>query len=189
MDKYLTHSLQHICKSLFDENFFGVFHGSISAKVSETGFVINKKDIILDEVEESSFIQLDSLKRDYRWNQASGDVEIHEHIYENISSAKYITFTMSPYVTAFSLTHSKIIPQDYYGIKILGEQLIYDPKNFDDWMSRAPFEIPRFFKTNKSHIMIIKGFGVISYDRDLIEMAKKLSILENSCRLLSISNS
>ncbi|MEA2028439.1 MAG: hypothetical protein U9N49_05640, partial [Campylobacterota bacterium] len=74
MDKPLIDSLQHVSKSLFDKNFFGVFHGSISAKVSETGFVINKKDTILDEVKDSCFIGLDSLKRDYRWNQASRDV-------------------------------------------------------------------------------------------------------------------
>jgi L-fuculose-phosphate aldolase len=189
MDKSLTQSLQQISKSLFDKNFFGVFHGSISAKISETGFVINKRDTILDEVQDSCFIGLDSLKRDYRWNQASRDVEIHEHIYENISSAKYITFTMPPYTTALSLTHSKIIPQDYYGQKLLGNQLVYDPKNFEDWMNRAPFEIPRFFQNNKSHIMVIRGFGVIAYDRDLIEMAKTLSILESSCRLLAISYS
>jgi len=187
MDKPLIDSLQHVSKSLFDKNFFGVFHGSISAKVSETGFVINKKDTILDEVNDSCFIGLDSLKRDYRWNQASRDVEIHEHIYENISSAKYITFTMPPYTTALSLKHSKIIPQDYYGHKILGDQVVYDPRSFEDWMSRAPFEIPRFLQNNNSHLMIIRGFGVIAYDRDLIEMAKSLSILESSCRLLSIS--
>jgi len=187
MEKPLIHSLQHVSKSLFDKNFFGVFHGSISAKISETGFVINKQDSILDDVEDNCFIELDSLKRDYRWNQASRDVEIHEHIYENISSAKYITFTMPPYTTALSLNHSKIIPRDYYGHKILGDQLVYDPKNFEDWMKRAPFEIPRFFQNNKSHIMVIRGFGVIAYDRNLIEMAKSLSILESSCRLLSIS--
>jgi len=188
MNEALVESLLQVSQSLFDKNFFGVFHGSISAKISETGFIINKDDTLLDEVHDSSFIRLDWLKRDYRWNQASRDVQIQEHIYQNISWAKYISFTMAPYTTAFSLKHSKIIPQDYYGRKILGDLVVYDPKNFDDWMNRAPYEIPRFFQNSKNRIMVIRGFGVIAYDRDLVDMAKSLSILESSCRLLSISS-
>ena len=188
MDKHLLNTVEHVSKSLFNTGFFGVFHGSISAKISESGFIINKKDTILDDIHENSLVKLDTLKRDYRWKLASTDVDIHEHIYANISSAKYITFSMPPYITALSIKHSKIIPKDYYGVKLLGNQKIYDPKNFDDWLSRAPSEIPQFFKAHDTHIMIIKGFGVIAYDRDLIEMVKKIAILENSCKLLSISN-
>jgi L-fuculose-phosphate aldolase len=184
----LLNNIKHISKSLFNTNFFGVFHGSISAKISESEFIINKKDIILDDINKNSLVKLDTIKRDYRWKLASSDVDIHEHIYEDISSAKYITFTMPPYITALSIKHSKIIPKDYYGVKLLGNQKIYNPKNFDNWLLRAPFEIPQFFKNNDKHIMVIKGFGVIAYDRDLIEMVKKIAILENSCKLLSISN-
>jgi L-fuculose-phosphate aldolase len=187
MNDKLFKDIKHISEEMFNTDFFTFFHGSISAKVSEYGFVINKKDTILDNISQESLIYLNSQKRDYRWNLASGDVDIHEHIYNSISSAKYISFTMSPYITAFSLKHSKIIPQDYFGSTLLGSQIIYDPKNFNNWLDRAPFEIPIFFKKNRTHFMIIKGFGVIAYDRDLVEMAKKLSILENSCKLLMIS--
>ena len=59
--------------------------------------------------------------------------------------------------------------------------------NISDWLERAPYEIPLFFQKNDTHLLLIKGFGLISYDRDLTEMAKKISILENSCRLLALS--
>jgi len=65
--------------------------------------------------------------------------------------------------------------------------IVYDPKNIDDWLDRAPFEVSRFFQKHDTHLLLIKGFGLISYDRDIIEMAKKISILENSCRLLALS--
>jgi L-fuculose-phosphate aldolase len=96
---------------------------------------------------------------------------------------------MPPYATAFSLKHGKVSPKDYFGKKLLGEMLIYDPRNFDDWLDRAPYEIPKFFQKNDTHLLLIKGFGLISYDRDIIEMAKKVAILENSCRLLALSSS
>ena len=54
-------------------------------------------------------------------------------------------------------------------------------------MERAQYEIPKFFQKHETHLLLIKGFGVISYDRDIIEMAKKVSVLENSCRLLALS--
>ena len=187
MDKHLIEEIQHVSLSMFNKNFFGVYHGSISARVSTNGFIINKKDTILDEITEESLIRLDCQKRDYRWNSAISDVEIHEHIYQTISSAKYISYTMPPYATAYSLKHAKVSPEDYFGKKILGEIMIYDPKNLDDWFDRAPYEIPQFFQKNDSHLLLIKGFGLVSYDRDIIEMAKKISILENSCRLLALS--
>lgn len=188
-EKHLIEDIKHVSLSMFNKNFFGVYNGSISARVSTQSFIINKKDAILDEVTEESLIRLDCHKKDYRWSSASSDVEIHEHIYQMISSAKYVSVSMPPYATAFSLKHGKVLPQDFFGRKILGEILVYDPKSFDDWHERAPYEIPRFFLKNDTHLLLIKGFGLISYDRDIIEMAKKVSILENSCRLLALSSS
>ena len=187
VDKHLIEDIKHVSLSLFNKNFFSVYHGSISARVSASGFIINSKDTILDEVTEESLVKLDCQKRDYRWTMANPDVHIHENIYEHIPSAKYISYTMPPYATAYSLKHGKVSPQDYYGKKILGEIIVYDPKNMDDWLERAPFEIPHFFQKHDSHLLLVKGFGLISYDRDITEMAKKISILENSCRLLALS--
>ena len=188
MDSHLLNELKHISHSMFSKNYFGVFHGSISAKVTVHAFVINKKEIILDEVNQDGFIELDCLReKDYRWKDASVDAEIHEEIYRTLPQAKYISYTMPPYATAYSLNHDVIVPKDYYGIKVLKNIFVYDPKCFDDWAERAPSEISNFFQNNNSHLLLIKGFGLISYDRDLTEMVKKVAILENSCRLLTIN--
>lgn len=188
MQQHLIDDIKHISLSLFNKNFFSVFHGSISARLGTHSFITNSRDTILDEVCEDSLVKLDCQKRDYRWNLANIDVHIHENIYETIHSAKYICYTMPPYATAYSLRHAKVSPRDYYGQTILGQVRIYDPKNIHDWMERAPYEIPKFFQDNDTHLLLIKGFGLISYDRDIREMAKKISILENSCRLLALSS-
>ena len=187
MDKHLIDDIKHISFSLFNKNFFSVYHGSISARISENSFIINSQDTILDEVTEESLVKLDCLKRDYRWSLANSDAHIHELIYKTIANAKFVSYTMPPYATAYSLKHGKVAPQDYYGKKVLGDMIVYDPKNIDDWIERAPHEIHQFFENHDTHLLLIKGFGVISYDRDLTEMAKKISILENSCRLLALS--
>jgi len=157
--------------------------------MNENSFIINTRDAILDEIAEDSLVKIDCQKRDYRWKIATSDVHIHEHIYESIPNAKYISYTMPPYATAFSLKHGKVLPADFYGKTVLKEVIVYDPKSFDDWLDRAPYEISRFFQEHDTHLLLIKGFGLISYDRDITEMAKKISILENSCRLLALSAS
>ncbi len=187
MNKYLMEEIQHISLAMFNKNFFGAYHGSISARVTQSSFITNTKNSILNEVTEESLITLNSHKKDHRWKQANIDAPIHAYLYNAIPNAKYVSFSMPPYATAYSLKHSKVIPQDYHGYKILGEISIYDPKSFEDWRERSHFEIPQFFQKHETHILLIKGFGVISYDRDITEMAKKVSILENSCRLLALS--
>lgn len=189
MNPYLLKELQHISASMFAKNYFDLFHGSISAKIDLNAFMINRKEIILNQVDEASFIRLPAnTRRDYRWKEATPDSEVHAHIYSALPNAKYISYTIPPYATAYSLNHQKITPIDYYGQSFLKNVEVYDPGNFDDWAKRAPSEVAHYFETHKSNILLIKGFGVVAYHRNLLKMVKKVAILENSCRLLSIKN-
>ncbi len=185
-DKHLIEYIKHVSLSMFRKSFFGVYHGSISARIDSGSFLINTKEAIFDEITEESLIELDSQQRDYRWNIASLDAPIHDEIYQQIPHAKYIAYTMPPYATAYALSHNELIPADYFGDKLLGGVRVYDPGQFVDWYDRAPYEIAEFFKTNPEHMMLIKGYGIYTYDRDLIEIAKKIAILENSARLLTL---
>lgn len=186
MDNFLIDNLSRISLSMFRKNFFGVFHGSISAKTEYNRFVINKRDAIFDEIDRDSLIKLYH-KKDYRWNEASIDAPIHSSIYQSISDAKYIAYGMPPYTTAYSLRFDKIVPQDYFGRELVGHIDIFDPKDLDTWYERADVEISRHLRDSKGHMMVVRGYGVYVYDRDLHQMAKKIAIIENSCRLLYLS--
>ncbi len=179
--------LKDISLSFFRKDFFSIYHGSISAKTEASRFIINKKDAIFDNLSDDSLIEL-YFKKDYRWNQASSSAIIHKEIYENFSDAKFISFSVPIFTMSYSLNHNIIIPKDYFGYKELGNITIYNPKQFDDWAERASTEIVHYFITNKTNIMIIKGYGVYSFNRDISEMVKKLSILERSCRILMLDN-
>jgi L-fuculose-phosphate aldolase len=96
---------------------------------------------------------------------------------------------MPPFTTAYSLEHNIITPKDYFGHKEFNSIEIVDPKQFEDWYDRAQSEIAYYFQTNKTDIMIIRGYGVYAFNRDLHEMARKLAILEKSCRLLMLDSS
>jgi len=185
-DRHWVDEIQHVALSMFRKNFFGVYHGSISARIDGSRFLINTREAILDEIDENALIRLDGALPDYRWQHASMDAPIHEEIYRRIPHAKYIAYTMPPYVTAYTLVHERFVPQDYFGNRMLGEMAVYDPGSFSDWYDRAPFEIAEYFKKHAEHLVLIKGYGVYAYDRDLSEMAKKIAILENSARLLTL---
>lgn len=184
----LTQKLALLSLSMFRKDFFGIYHGSISAKTESNRFVINTKEAVFDALDKSSLIEL-YFKKDYRWNQASIDAKIHFSIYAQISEAKFVCFSMPQFATAYSLQHNVIIPKDFFGYQELGAIEIVDPKEFDNWYDRADSEIAHYLQTKKTNIMVIRGYGVYAYSRDIHEMAKKLAILEKSCRLLMLDNS
>ncbi len=187
MYEYLLNDLKHVALSMFRKDFIGIFHGSLSARIEQNKFFINKKDTIFDDVKNDDFLELYS-KKDYRWNEASFDADIHLHIYQNINEAKYVCYAMPPFLTAYSLEHESIIPKDYFGSVKFNSIEIYDPKQFDDWYERADIEIYRYMKEKNTNIMVIKGYGIYAYDRDIIQLAKTIALLENSCKLLYYSH-
>ncbi|WP_200762189.1 class II aldolase and adducin N-terminal domain-containing protein [Nitrosophilus alvini] len=187
MNSATVELLRKISLSLFRKNFFGVYHGSISAKIEANKFIINKKEAIFDEIDENSLVEL-YFKKDYRWHDASIDAEIHKYIYDHINEAKFISYSMPPFITSYSLNYNKISPKDFFGKTRFGEITVYDPKNYDDWYERAPAEIVHHFQKNRCSIMVIKGYGIYTYDRDVFQMAKKIAILENSCKILLYSS-
>ena len=183
----LKSKLATLALSMFRKDFFGIYHGSLSAKTESNRFIINTKEAVFDAIDETNLIEL-YFKKDYRWNQASIDAKIHFSIYSQISEAKFVCFSMPPFTTAYSLKHNIISPKDYFGHKEIGSIEIFDPKQFDDWYDRAESEIAYYFQTKKTNIMVIRGYGVYTYNRDLHEMAKQLAVLEKSCRLLMIEH-
>ena len=54
--------MKSVALSMFRKNFFGIFHGSISARVEQDQFIINKKNAIFDNLETKDFIKLYSKK-------------------------------------------------------------------------------------------------------------------------------
>lgn len=186
IDKTIVNNLSSISLTLFSKNFFGIYHGAISAKIDYKTFIINTRDAIFDKINSKSLCELSSENKDYRWKIASIESDIHASIYDNIHEAKYIAFGMPPYTTAYTFEHDFIEPLDFFGQTTYGKIPVYNPGDFSTWYERNEQEITNFFKETRNHIMVIRGVGVYVYDRDIYQLVKKVAILENSCRLLSL---
>ncbi|QKJ23342.1 class II aldolase and adducin N-terminal domain-containing protein [Poseidonibacter lekithochrous] len=189
VDKKTVKQLGDLSLTMFRKNFFGIYHGAISAKLDQENFLINTSDAIFDEMCENSFCELNLNRQDYRWNIASIESHIHATIYTNIHEAKYIAFGMPIYTTAYTFDHDRIIFDDFFGKTEFGDIPIYDPGDFSTWYRRNALEITKYLKESNNNVMVIKGVGTYAYHRDLNELVKKIAILENSVRLLSIKTS
>lgn len=60
---YYAEKMQKISLSMFRKSFFGIFHGSISAKISDNQFLINKKNAIFDNFSKDDMVLLYTKKR------------------------------------------------------------------------------------------------------------------------------
>lgn len=187
IDDELLKSIKNISKTMFKKNFFDIFQGSISHKLNDTKFIINTKTAFFDDIKNESLVIL-SHKRDYSYNEASSQASLHSYIYKEISEAKCIAYATPPYTLAYSLQHLKIVPKDYYGCKVLKEIPIYNPKQFDSWEERADTEVGNFLKQNNVNFVVVRGYGIYAYGRDLVHLAKTISLIENSTKILTLYN-
>lgn len=186
IDDRILKELFEVSLAMFRKNFFGIFHGAISAKIDDNKFIINAKNAIFDNLTSKSLVAL-SHKRDYSWQEASGDAFIHSVIYKEIAEAKFIAYTFPPFAVAYSLNNDMIIPKDYFAYKKFKEIKIYDPKEYDSWYERADVEICNFLKQYDINFVVIKGHGIYIYDRDLYQLAKTIALIENSAKILLLS--
>lgn len=181
---YLADMAHSLCQS----GLLGVFYGSISARLNANSFLINRKDALLDKMDQDSFITLHD-KEDYRWQEASLDSFIHANIYRNFLEARFVMYSHAPYATSYSLKHDVIKPIDYLGCRILGRaSKILDSKEYETLYERADTDIVRYFKTNATNFVLLKGCGIYGYGRDLSALVKLISVVENSCKILHFNN-
>ncbi|MBR7117799.1 MAG: class II aldolase/adducin family protein [Helicobacteraceae bacterium] len=183
----LLQELIDISLTMFRKNFFDIFHGAISMKIDDSKFVINTKDAVLNSPALKNYMVL-THKRNYSWQEASDDAFIHSFIYKEISEAKCIAYTFPNFTMAYSLNNNKFIPKDYFGYKKFKEAKIYNLGDYDSWYERADVEICNFLRQNKVNFVIVRGYGLYIYERELSQLAKTISMIENSAKILVLSD-
>lgn len=188
IEKKIVKHLSDISLTLFRKNFFGIYHGSISQKIDHSSFIINTQDAIFDEINEMTLCQLKMNEKDYGWNIASMEAEVHKSIYSEIYESKYIACGMPPYTCAYALVNDIIYFEDYFGKMMFDKIAVYDPGDFNTWLERSDQELPKLLKSSQNKVVIIKGVGVYVSDRDMNNLIKKVAILENSCRILTLKS-
>lgn len=172
-------------KILSGNSLISTFCGSVAMRFDNSSFFVNKQNIFFTKPNDDDFILLEG-KKDYRWKEACLHAPIYQNLFKNIPGAKVACLCMPAFLSAYGLEYASFEPKDILGHEF-GNIFIYDTKDPDDWLERAPSEITRYFITSSSNIMLLKGVGVCAYERTFEELARKLIILENSAKLLTIA--
>jgi L-fuculose-phosphate aldolase len=179
MTETIKKEYEVILDTLFQKGLFHTYQTSFSVRTENDRFIINKKDAVFTE--KDIFTEVHYMK-DLSWNEASRDINIHSYIYQKVSTAKCIAHIFPVNLVTYSLYHHQFKPLDYYGMSVIDKKEIYEIEDIDNFEEQIENIIyPRVLKEN---IFIIKGYGAYIYDRDLKELAKKASILENSANIL-----
>jgi len=181
--KYLKEKLEKVACSLYDKDLLGIHLGSISFRSESAKFVINKREAFFNQLDSDSMIEL-HFQTDYRYNQASKDATIHQQIYHNFLDAKFVLFVSSAAIITYTLKHDILYPKDFFAKSEFGILEIYDIGDTKSWKQRKNGEIMNYFKEQDKKIMLIRGYGVYIYGRDIYEMVRKIEILERSCKVL-----
>jgi L-fuculose-phosphate aldolase len=179
MKETIKKDYELILDTLFQKGLFHTYQTSFSVRTENDRFIINKRDIIFTEKDIFTEVHY---KEDLSWKEASHDIHIHSHIYQRISTAKCIAHIFPINLVTYSLYHHKFKPLDFYGKKVIGAKEIYEIENINNINEEIEKIIyPKMFNEN---VFIIQGYGAYLFDRDLKELAKKASILENSATIL-----
>ena len=181
--KYLNEKIKKVAYSLYDKDLFGIRLGSISFRSEGAKLVINKSDAFFNQLDDDSIIEL-HFQPDYRYNQASKDATIHQQIYHNFLDAKFVLLVPSATIIAYTLKHDILYPKDFFAKSEFGILEIYDIGDIKSWKQRKNGEIINYFKEHDKKMMLIRGYGVYIYGRDIYEMVRKIEILERSCKVL-----
>ena len=179
MKEKIKEEYELILETLLQKRFFHTYQTSFSVRTENDRFIINKKDSVFKE--DDMFVEI-HYKEDLSWREASRDSHIHSYIYQKVSTAKCIAHIFPINLVTYSLYHHQFKPLDYYGQTIIGRKEIYEIDEIDNFKEQVENII--YPKVQNENIFIIKGYGAYLYDRDLKELAKKASILENSAEIL-----
>ena len=179
MKEKIKKEYEIVLETLFQKGLFHTYQTSFSVRTENDRFIINKKDAVFSETDIFTEIHY---KKDLSWQEASLDANIHSYIYQKVSTAKCIAHIFPVNLVTYSLYHHQFKPLDYFGVSVIGKKEIYEIEEYDNLMEELASIIYPRIKTE--NIFIIKGYGVYIFDRDLKELAKKASIIENSAKIL-----
>ena len=179
MKEKIKKDYELVLDTLFNKGLFHIYQTSFSVRTENDRFIINKQDSIFTENDIFTEIHY---QEDLSWKEASLDAKIHSYIYQKISTAKCIAHIFPTNLVTYSLYHHQFKPLDYYGDTVIGKKEIYDIEDYENFIEQVESII--YPKLKNENIFIIKGYGAYIYDRDLKELAKKASILENSANIL-----
>jgi len=150
--------------------------GNMSFRVGDE-FYITKTGVMLDELDESSFIRM-SVYDDSINSRASSDQLVHREVYRR-SDKGAVLHCHGVFNVVLSFVRSSIIPVDLEGRYFLGEVKVITARFGSLEMAK---KVAREIARNGA--VIVRGHGIYCGGRDLEDAYRIASYLEHSCEVI-----
>ncbi len=180
MDRIINKIIE-VGKALYREGLVDSHSGNISFKLMKYLF-ITRKNAMLGNINREDIIKLEIGKHSPIKERASSEVDVHLRIIEK-TGKRAVVHAHPPHTVALSLHLKSIEPIDWEGKEIVGNIPVIDiekPSASEELASTLGDIL------TKTPIAIVKGHGVFSSANDLFEAYKFISVLEHSCRIISL---
>ncbi len=165
-----------IGKKLMLQRLIDGASGNISFRDGEI-FYITKTGVMLDELDETSFVKLSINSNDYN-PIASSDQLVHREIYKN-TDYNAVLHCHGVYGVTLSFKKTAIYPMDLEGRYFLGEiEVINAPFGKFDGAKL----ISKALKKNK--VVLVRGHGIYACGKNIDEAYRLASYLEHSCEII-----
>ncbi len=163
-------------KKLLVQRLIDGASGNISFREGDC-FYITRTGVMLDELDESSFVRMRVWSNDTN-PLASSDQLIHREVYRK-SSRKAVLHCHGVYNVVLSFSRNSIIPLDLEGRLFLGEVRVISCKFMSEEMAKT---VGRILAEDRA--VIVRGHGIYCAGESIDEAYRLASYLEHSCEIL-----
>ena len=182
MSSAVLDQFQRIGRDLFVAGLISSHGGNMSVRQGDR-ILITRRGSMLAQLEERDVIDIGLEENDANVTLASTEIVVHRAIYQR-TSALAVVHTHPPYAIAQSLVKDEIVPIDSEGSYLLHKVPVVEAQLTAGSAEVAEL-VPRWLK--EYDLVMLRGHGPFAIGHLLEEAYQLTSVLEMTCRILTIS--
>ncbi len=182
MTSAVLEQFQRVGRDLFVAGLVSSHGGNMSVRQGDR-ILITRRGSMLAHLDERDVIDIGLEENDANVTLASTEIVVHRAVYQ-ATSALAIVHTHPPYAIAQSLAKDEIVPVDSEGSYLLHKVPVVAAQLTAGSVEVAEL-LPRWLK--EYDIVMLRGHGPFAIGHLLEEAYQLTSVLEMTCRVLTIS--
>jgi len=180
----MLEEFQKIGRFLFQEHLVDSHGGNMSVRQGDKIF-ITRQGAMLGDLREGDIVEV-GIEPGAGDERATPGLPAHRAVYKQCS-ASAIVHAHPAHAIALSITDNKIVPQDTEGLNIFKSAPIVrvrDNAGLEEMVRLLPS-----FLGKENVVAVVKGHGSFAVGKDLEEAYRFTSVLEHSCRVVTVVRS
>ncbi len=182
MTSAVLEQFQRVGRDLFVAGLVSSHGGNMSVRQGDR-ILITRRGSMLAHLDERDVIDIGLEENDANVTLASTEIVVHRAVYQ-ATSALAIVHTHPPYAIAQSLAKDEIVPVDSEGSYLLHKVPVVAAQLTAGSVEVAEL-LPRWLK--EYDLVMLRGHGPFAIGHLLEEAYQLTSVLEMTCRVLTIS--